>query len=130
MDVDFDSERSVIFIEVGRRSINGEIVRNDLEKFRKLLDQSTDQVTLIVDILTLPSGNPLEIPSILNSVVNFSSTNKTLVESKIFQAYLISRNSWGKSFIDLLLQRRKSNVPVVICSSIEEAVSKFQNEQQ
>lgn len=125
MEIDFDKEKCVIFIEVGRKNINGEIVRKDLEVFESMLNESKDRINLIVDILTIPTGSPLEIPSILNSVVNFSSQNKTLVETKIQRAFLISRNNWGKTFIDLLLQRRKSNVPVVLCSSIEEAVSKF-----
>lgn len=125
MEIDFDSKKGNIFIEVGRKTINAEIVRKDLETFESMLNECQDQINLVVNILTIPSSSPLEIPSILNSVVNFSAQNKNLVESKIGRAFLISKNTWGRTFIDLLLQRRRSNVPVVLCSSIEEAVAKF-----
>jgi hypothetical protein len=125
MEIDFDLEKCVIFIEVGRKVINADIVRKDLETFESMLNKCQKQINLVVNILAIPSSSPLEIPSILNSVVNFSAQNKTLVESKIGRAFLISKNAWGRTFIDMLLQRRKSNVPVVMCSSIEEAVDKF-----
>lgn len=125
MEIDFDRDKFVIFIEVGRKLINAEIVRKDLGIFENLLKESDQQITLVVNIINIPSSSPLEIPSMLNSVVKFSAQNKTLVESKIQRAFLISQNTWGKTFIDLLLQRRKSNVPVVCCSSLEEAVLNF-----
>jgi hypothetical protein len=109
-----------LFIEIGKKQISNETIRQDLEKMEQILNKAQKPTNLVVDIQQIPLSSAMQLPSILMSVVSFSGRNKELIEKKICCAYLVSQNQIGKTFIEMLLQRRQSQVPVRICSTLDE----------
>lgn len=128
MDIEYDSQLKLLFIEIGKRTVTNENVKIDLEKMREILqvlNNNQQTLKMIVNIETIPVSSAIQLPQILGTVIAFSGENQELIETTIEKTFLVSTNRIGRTFIDLLLQRRKSHVPVVVCSSLDEAVEKL-----
>lgn len=124
MDINYDSNLSIIFVDVGQKQITSDSVSRDLNQLEELLNSAKNaesELSLIVQITSLQPSILLSLPTILSNVVSFSGRNKQTIESVIDCAYLVTENQIGKKFFELLLQKRQSTVPVRICSSHEEA---------
>lgn len=124
MEIVVDESLSIIFVEIGNKYMDSNTINDDLlllEKSLIMFQNNETTCSLIVRINNIPTSIIYYLPSVLTSVVNFSGKNKSLIETVIDYAYLVTQNHIGKKFFEMLLQRRQSQVPVKICSTIEEA---------
>ena len=120
MNIDYDDDLDILWIQIGKREINSENVRQDFESLVTLLKNDIQQPTnMVVNIEKMPLSL-FQIPSIVFNVVSFSGQHKNLIESKIKKAFLVSGKGNGQYFIQKLLEFRQSEVPVVVCSSLDE----------